>query len=125
MGPKDTIFALSTPRGKSAIAVFRISGLKSHKVIKKISSNKNNTTNKTLLNYIFDKNKLPIDQTLTTYFKSPKRFTGEDMVEISCHGSQAIIKKISKQLIKNDLRIADPGEFTRRALENDKIDLTK
>ena len=125
MGPKDTIFALSTPRGKSALAVFRISGLKSHKIIKKISSNKKIITNKTYLNYIFSSNKSPIDQTLTTYFKSPKSFTGEDMVEISCHGSHAVIKKISKELIKNSLRIAEPGEFTRRALENDKLDLTK
>ena len=125
MGQKDTIFALSTPRGKSAIAVFRISGLKSHKIIKKISSIKKIITNKTHLNYIFSSNKSPIDQTLTTYFKSPKSFTGEDMVEISCHGSHAVIKKISKELIKNSLRIAEPGEFTRRALENEKLDLTK
>ena len=125
MDPKDTIFALSTPRGKSAIAVFRISGLQSHKIIKKLSSNKKITTNKTFLNYIFSSSKSPIDKTLTTYFKSPKSFTGEDMVEISCHGSHAVIKKISKELIKNSLRIAEPGEFTRRALENDKLDLTK
>jgi len=125
MNPKDTIFALSTPGGKSAIAVFRISGLKSHKIIKKISSNKKKTINKVLLNCILDNNNSPIDQTLTTYFKSPKSFTGEDMVEISCHGSYAVIKKISKELIKKGLRIAEPGEFTRRALENDKLDLTK
>ena len=99
MSLKDTIFALSTPRGKSAIAVFRISGLKSHKIIKKISSNKKITINKTYLNYIFSSNKSPIDQTLTTYFKSPKSFTGEDMVEISCHGSHAVIKKISKGIL--------------------------
>ena len=86
MGQKDTIFALSTPKGKSAIAVFRISGLKSHKIIKKISSNKKTTTNKTLLNYIFSSNKTKIDQTLTTYFKSPKSFTGEDVVELHVHG---------------------------------------
>jgi len=125
MNLKDTIFALSTPKGKSAIAVFRISGIKSHKIIKKISSNKKKTINKAFLNYIFDNNNLPIDQTLTTYFKAPKSFTGEDMVEVSCHGSHAVIKKISKELIKSGLRIAEPGEFTRRALENDKLDLTK
>jgi len=125
MNLKDTIFALSTPRGKSAIAVFRISGLESHKIIKKISTNKKTTINKALLNYILDNNNSRIDQTLTTYFKSPKSFTGEDMVEISCHGSYAVIKKISKILIKKGLRIAEPGEFTRRALENNKLDLTK
>ena len=96
MGKKDTIFALSTPSGKSAIAVFRVSGLRSHKLIKLVSSNKKNTPNTTKLNYIIDKNKLIIDQTLTTYFKSPKSFTGENMVEISCHGGLAIVKKIKK-----------------------------
>jgi len=125
MGPKDTIFALSTPRGKSAIAVFRISGLKSHKIIKKISSNKKIIINKACLNYILDKKKQRIDQTLTTFFKSPKSFTGENMVEISCHGGLAVIKKMTEELVKNDIRIAEPGEFTRRALENDKLDITK
>ncbi len=125
MGPKDNVFALSTPKGKSALAVFRISGKGSHKIIKKISSNKKNTTNKTNLNYILDRNKKPVDQTLTTFFKAPKSFTGEDMVEISCHGSLAIIKKISKILINKGMRLAEPGEFTRRALSNNKIDITK
>ena len=125
MDPKDTIFALSTPKGKSAIAVFRVSGSKSHKIIKKISSNKKIITNNMRLNYILDDNRQPIDQTLTTYFKSPNSYTGEDAVEISCHGSLAVIKRITKELVKNHIRIAEPGEFTRRALENDKLDLTK
>ena len=99
MDQKDIIFALSTPSGKSAIAVFRISGRGSHKVIKNMSSVKKTTKNSAIVNYIFDKNKKHIDQTITTYFKSPNSFTGEDMVEISCHGSLAVIKKISKNFI--------------------------
>ena len=125
MDQKDIIFALSTPSGKSAIAVFRISGRGSHKVIKNMSSVKKTTKNSAIVNYIFDKNKKHIDQTITTYFKSPNSFTGEDMVEISCHGSLAVIKKISKNFIENNLRPAGPGEFTRRSLENNKIDITK
>ena len=126
MGPKDNVFALSTPKGKSALAVFRISGLSSHKIIQGLSSNKKIIINKTNLNYILDKNKKPIDQTLTTFFKSPKSFTGEDVVEISVHGSSAVLNKILSILGNStNCRIADPGEFTRRAFENNKLDLTQ
>ncbi len=124
MNKKGIIFALSTPVGKSAIAVFRISGEHSHKKIKSISSNKKKLSNIALLNSLIDRNKKPIDETLTTFFKAPKSFTGEDMVEISCHGSTAIIKKITKELLFKGLRLAEPGEFTRRSLENNKMDLT-
>ena len=96
---KDIIFALATQKGKSGIAVFRISGKNSHKIIKSISSKKKFKTNFASLNNLID-GKSVIDQTLTTFFKSPKSYTGEDMVEISCHGSISIInKKILKVLI--------------------------
>ena len=123
MRSNDTIFALSTPRGKSAIAVFRISGSGAHKIVKKISSNKKTKINKTILNNIIDFKKKPIDQTITTYFKNPHSFTGEDMVEISCHGGTAVIDRITRLLVNGGLRIAEPGEFTRRSLENNKLDL--
>ena len=117
---KDTIFALSTQKGKSGIAVFRISGKNSHKIIKSISSKKNFKANFASLNNILDGKNI-IDQTLTTLFKSPKSYTGEDMVEISCHGSISVINKITKTLLKKQIRLAEPGEFTRRALMNDKL----
>ena len=62
---------------------------------------------------------------MVCYFKSPKSFTGQEMVEIYCHGSAAIISKISKTLELLGLRLAEPGEFTRRALLNNKIDLVQ
>ncbi len=117
---KDTIFALSTQKGKSGIAVFRISGKNSHKIIKSISSKKNFKANFASLNNILDGKNI-IDQTLTTLFKSPKSYTGEDMVEISCHGSISVINKINKTLLKKQIRIAEPGEFTKRALMNNKL----
>src|SRR5210317_489643 len=119
---KDTIYALSTPTGKSAIAVIRISGEQSLNVLKKISSIKKiqpNKTKLTLLNF----QKQIIDQVLVVFFKKPNSFTGEEMVEINCHGSNAIITKISKILEILGLRLAEPGEFTRRSLMNDKLDL--
>ncbi len=119
---KDTIFALATQRGKSGIAVFRVSGKDSHKTIKSISSKKKFKTNLASLNNIIDGKNI-VDQTLTTFFNSPKSYTGEDMVEISCHGSISVINKITKTLLKKQIRLAEPGEFTKRALMNDKLSI--
>ena len=117
---KDTIFALATQRGKSGIAVFRVSGKDSHKLIKSISSKKKFKTNFASLNNILDRKNI-VDQTLTTFFKSPKSYTGENMVEISCHGSISVINKITETLLNKKIRLAEPGEFTKRALINDKL----
>ena len=119
-GLNDTIFALATKKGKSGIAVFRVSGRKSHKIIKSISSKKKFKDNVSSLNNILS-GKMIIDKTLTTFFKSPKSYTGEDMVEISCHGSVSVINKITEILLEKKIRIAEAGEFTKRALMNDKI----
>ena len=82
--------------------------------------------NMATLNEIKTEKGLTIDQTITTFFKSPKSFTGEDMVEVSIHGSSAVIKKITRTFLKEkNVRIANPGEFTRRAFENNKLDLTQ
>ncbi|MDA9620717.1 tRNA uridine-5-carboxymethylaminomethyl(34) synthesis GTPase MnmE [Pelagibacteraceae bacterium] len=119
---KDTIYALSTPTGKSAIAVIRISGDKSLDILKKISSIKKIIPNKIKLTFLKFEKQI-IDQILVVYFKKPHSFTGEEMVEINCHGSTAIITKIFKILEVLDIRLAEPGEFTRRSFINDKLDL--
>ena len=123
---KDTIFAVGTPTGKSAIAVIRISGQHSFDVINQISSKIPQKANLSTLNKIVTENNEHIDQTITTIFKSPKSYTGENMVELSVHGSSAVINKIVKMLNSFEgLRYAEPGEFTRRAFENNKLDLTQ
>ena len=123
---KETIFALSTPPGKAALALIRISGPLSYSCIKKISTNMPLKPNIATFNEIRTREGLIIDQTITTFFKAPKSFTGEDTVEIAIHGSNAVIKKIMGVLIKNkNVRLATPGEFTRRAFENNKLDLTQ
>ena len=120
----DTIYALSTPPGKSAIAIIRISGTGAIKTLKTISSIKKIKTNEA--NILFLKHKrVTIDQVVAIYYKAPKSFTGEDVVEINCHGGSAVISKISKTLEKLGLRLAEPGEFTKRALLNNKLDLVK
>tara|TARA_Y100000590_G_C15612772_1_gene974494 strand:+ start:53 stop:1381 length:1329 start_codon:yes stop_codon:yes gene_type:complete len=121
----DTIFALSTPPGKSAIAVIRISGPNSIKIIKKISKNMPTKNRHSIKNNI-SINGETIDQTITTIFKRPNSYTGEDLVEVSFHGGQTIIEKITKYMFeKNKARLATPGEFTKRAFINNKLDLTQ
>ena len=120
----DTIYALSTPTGKSAIAIIRVSGRDCLKILKKITSLRKIIPNKTKVTLLSFKKEL-IDQVVLTYFKSPKSFTGEDIVEINCHGSIAIIKKILETLELLGGRMAEPGEFTKRALINNKIDLVQ
>ena len=123
---KPTIFALSTPSGKSAIAIIRISGKHSYACINAISSNMPKKANISIFNEIKTEEGEILDQTITTFFKEPKSFTGEDMVEVAIHGGPAVIKKILSMLSKTSgLKLAFPGEFTRRAFENNKLNLTQ
>ncbi|AER40390.1 MAG: tRNA uridine-5-carboxymethylaminomethyl(34) synthesis GTPase MnmE [Flavobacteriales bacterium] len=129
----DTIVALATPPGSSAISVIRISGKNSISTIgnifisvqsgKKLEDQSTHTIH---LGYIVDdKKKDLLDQVLVSIFKSPLSYTGEDMIEISCHGSYYIQQQILQLLIRKGLRLARPGEFTFRAFSNNKIDLSQ
>ena len=120
----DTIYALSTSTGKSAIDVIRVSGDKSLMILKKISPIKKIKPNKTSIVLLRFKKEI-IDQVILTFFKAPKSFTGQDMLEINCHGSPAVVNKISYILNVLGGRLAEPGEFTKRALMNDKLDLVQ
>ena len=120
----DTIYALSTSTGKSAIDVIRISGNNSLKILKKIILIKKIIPNKTNL-VILKYKKEVIDRVILTYFKAPKSFTGQDVFEINCHGSPAVVKKISNILSFLGARLAEPGEFTKRALMNNKLNLVQ
>ena len=121
----DTIYALSSPPGKSAIAIIRVSGSAVLKIIKKLFPvSKKITPNKTNL-FLLKHKKKPIDQIVLIYFKQPKSYTGENMIEINCHGGPVVINKISLILEGFGARLAEPGEFTKRALLNNKIDLVK
>ena len=112
---KETIFALATQRGKSGIAVFRVSGKNSHKLIKSISSKKKFKINFASLNNIIEGKNI-VDQTITTFFKSPRSYTGEDMVEIHVHGGKAVIMAVQEEISKiKNCRLAEPGEFTKIA----------
>ena len=124
---KTTIVALSTPQGVGAIGVIRLSGENALEITQKIFKGKNlqSQASHTLhFGKILDKNTV-IDEVVVALFKAPTSYTGENTVEISCHGSPYIQKSIIELLIKNGATLAQPGEFTLRAFINGKLDLSQ
>lgn len=125
----DTIVALATPAGVGAISVIRISGSNSISTVDKIFEGKHKLSNSAThtIHYgkIVDENKELIDDVLVSIFKEPNSYTGEESVEISTHGSSLITQKIIQTLLKQSIRLAEPGEYTKRAFLNGKIDLTQ
>ena len=124
---KTTIVALSTPQGVGAIGVIRLSGEKAIKITQKVFKGKNllNQASHTLhFGKIVDGDTV-LDEVVVSIFKAPSSYTGENIVEISCHGSPYIQKSIIELLIKNGATAAQPGEFTLRAFINGKLDLSQ
>ena len=124
----DTIIALATPQGSGAIAVIRLSGAHAIEVVDKIFFSKKkleNITSQSVVLGTIKKEDEIVDEVLISVFRNPKSYTGEDTVEISCHGSPYIIKTILELLVQNNLRMAQPGEFTQRAFMNGKLDLAQ
>ena len=119
-----TIFALSTPYGQSAIAVIRISGPECLKVSKELTDLKQISPRKAYFTKLYDKKRMVLDTIVLIYFKSPNSYTGEEMLEIQCHGSISIVNKILSELSSfENLRFADPGEFSKRGYLNGKNSL--
>lgn len=125
---EDTITAIATPGGTGAVSIIRISGPDSFSVVSKIFTGKADiqTAPSHTIHYgrIFNHGDL-IDDVLLLLFRGPNSYTGEDSIEISTHGSPFITQKIIEILLENDVRLAEPGEFTRRAFMNGKIDLAQ
>jgi len=127
----DTIAAIATPAGEGGIAVIRVSGPRAFEAIepffktcenKRLSEKPANTIS---WGRFIDPAGLPVDQVLVSIFRAPQSYTGQDVIEISCHGGLAVTKKILGFLLGNGIRHAEPGEFTRRAFLNGKLDLTQ
>ena len=119
----DTIIALATPEGESALAVIRISGQLSNIIANKACNcTKPKPRNAYLVNYRSADGQT-LDQVVITFFNKGNSYTGEDSLEISCHGNPLITEMICKDLLNRGCRIAHPGEFTRQAFLNGKIDL--
>jgi tRNA modification GTPase len=122
----DTIVALSTPPGRSAIGVVRLSGPASLAILRNLVRQDQfapEPNRVVLKNLLIDEGVL--DHCLVTYFQAPHSFTGEDMVEISCHGSPVVLRQLIDLIQSHDARMAEPGEFTLLACRNGKLNLSQ
>lgn len=126
-GNQDTIIALATPPGRGAIGIIRVSGREAFPIVSRVFKGKDpDKAESHTLHYgtIHDNEKV-IDQVLISLFRGPHSYTGEDVIEISCHGSAFILSKVIQLLIRHGGRPARAGEFTMRAFMNGKMDLVQ
>lgn len=126
----DTIIAIASPPGEGAIAVLRMSGDKAIEIADKffVAKSKKKLTEQKSYTISYGEiieNQQTIDEVLVSVFRKPNSYTGENSVEISCHGSRYIQQKILQIAINNGARVAEPGEFTKRAFLNGKMDLSQ
>lgn len=125
----DTIAAISTPVGEGAISIVRLSGDEAIKIADKLFSGKSlYEVNSHTLHYgkiVNPNNDEVIDEVIVSVMKAPKTFTREDVVEINCHGGYISVKRILELVLENGARLAEPGEFTKRAFLNGRIDLSQ
>lgn len=124
----DTIVALSTPPGRSGIGVIRLSGTSALEITRSLVGDTHFSPepNRVTLKSIRDPETNEIlDQTLVTFFKAPQSFTGEDIVELSCHGSPVLLHQLIDLILRLDARAAGPGEFTLRAVGNGRLNLSQ
>src|SRR3989338_4439170 len=129
--PDDTIAAIATPVGEGGLSIIRISGKDSWEVANKVFRSAKQKDARKLKTHtihygsIVDENEQVLDRVLISLFKGPHSYTGEDVIEVSSHGGIANSQRILKAIMKQGVRMADPGEFTKRAFLNGRIDLTQ
>lgn len=126
----DTISAIATAIGEGGISIIRVSGSKALEIVNKIFKGKNATDIFSMKPYTMRygnivSNDEIIDEVIISYFKGPKSFTAEDTIEINCHGGVVATNRILQETIKAGARLAEPGEFTKRAFLNGRIDLSQ
>ncbi len=121
----DTIAAVATAGGVGSVAIVRLSGEKSLEIAKKVTSKSSLKPRYATLTDLYDTQGELIDEAIVIYFKSPHSFTTEDVVEFQCHGGTVIAEKIMDTLLDYGARLAEPGEFTKRAFLGGRIDLTE
>lgn len=126
-GWDDTIVALATPPGIGALGIIRLSGKRSIDIINELFPSKNllKQSSHTLHVGFLQHDQKALDEVVVSLYKSPRSYTGEDIVEISCHGSPFILQQVIDACTRKGARVAKPGEFTQRAFLNGKLDLTQ
>src|SRR5687768_4975543 len=125
---EDTIAAICTPLGKSGLGVLRLSGKDSVNISRSLFPRGLSTLldrTPTLAQIVEPQTGEVVDEAVVTFFQSPRSFTREDIVEISCHGSPVILKSVLGLLLESGARLANPGEFTLRAFLRGRIDLVQ
>ena len=128
MQATDTIVALSTAPGRSGIGVIRLSGPRALEIARALVQDNQFTPepNHTALKTIYELESVEmLDRALITYFKAPHSFTGEDVIELSCHGSPVLLRHVVDSILRLDARAAGPGEFTLRALTHGRLNLVE
>lgn len=123
----EPICAICTPYGSSAISIIRCSGENTIELVNKVFKGKDLTKvdgNTIWYGHIYDKEEV-IDEVMVSVFKAPKSFTGENSIEINCHGGIYVTNRVLKTLMSNGFRMAEPGEFSKRAFLNGRIDLVQ
>lgn len=121
----DTIAAVATAGGVGSVAIVRLSGEKSLEIAKKVTTKTSFKPRYATLTDLYDTQGELIDEAIVIYFKAPHSFTTEDVVEFQCHGGTVIAEKILHTLLRYGARLAEPGEFTKRAFLGGRIDLTE
>ncbi len=121
----STIAAIATAHGVGSIAIVRLSGPEASSIAKKMVKNEILKPRYAHLRELYDKSGEPIDQAIVLYFQAPKSFTGEDVVEFQCHGGIVVAQMILQRALELGARLAEPGEFSKRAFLNGKIDLSE
>ena len=125
MQQSETIAAIATAPGTGAIAVIRVSGPQAQQVVQGCTNGRRLQARLATLVRVRDTRGCVIDECVATYFAAPASFTGEDTVELSCHGGMLVTRRVLERLLACGARPAEPGEFSRRAFENGKLDLTQ
>ncbi len=121
----DTIAAVATASGVGSVAIVRLSGAKAFEIATRISKRSSFTPRYATLSSLYDSNGELIDEAIIIYFKAPHSFTTEDVVEFQCHGGFVVAERILRTLIHFGARLAEPGEFTKRAFIGGRIDLSE
>jgi len=122
---QDTISAIATPPGRGGVGIIRLSGPLAYSIALTLSSKSKFTPRKAHYVQFYDHQQQMIDDGIVLYFKAPHSFTGEDVIELQCHGAPVVLDQLLKQVTSLGARLARPGEFSERAFLNQKMDLTQ
>jgi tRNA modification GTPase len=125
----DTIAAIATPLGEGGISVIRLSGKRAFDIADRVFHGetplKTTESHTAHLGYVLNLDGEPIDEVICTVYRSPRSYTTEDSIEISCHGGVLVTRKVLECVLQAGARLAEPGEFTKRAFLNGRLDLSQ